>query len=248
MTSEKVTIVINNGIGEISFFNPKGNSLSSAILKDLTNAFDSLSINNDVKLILLKSFGTGAFCGGASLNEMKEIKEFSVAQNYFLSFANLINSMIQNNKMILCRVHGKVVGGGVGIISACDFVIANTLADVRLSEFAIGIGPFVISPVLEKRLGNSAFKTLTLDYDWHTAEWAYSKGLYDKIVQNNSELDESIKLMSDKISGGNLETTKELKKIFWSDAEFLFDKMKERAEQSSRLLISDYTQKKLNNL
>lgn len=244
---EKVEVLIKNGIGEISFFNPKGNSLNSKILKGLTASFDELSKNDEVKLIVLKSLGEGAFCGGAAINEMKDLNEYSHAEKYFLNFSDLIKSIITNTKLIICRVHGKVVGGGVGLISACDFVIANNLAEVRLSEFAIGIGPFVISPVLEKRMGNSALKSLTLDYDWHSAEWAYNKGLYDKIVNNNSDLDKVVNEHIAKISQGNSETASELKKIFWSDANSIIQTMNKRAEQSARLLISEHTQNQLNN-
>jgi len=245
MKTEKVEIVIKDGIGEITFFNPKGNSLNSNILSELTIAFNSLSKNDDAKVIVLKSFGASAFCGGAAINEMMKINELSIAEKYFLNFSKLLKSMILNNKIIVCKVQGKVVGGGIGLVSACDFVVADSSASVKLSEFAIGIGPFAISPVVEKRLGNTAFKALTLDYDWHNAEWALGKGLYDKVVERTSELEMVVAEQALKISVGNIETAAELKKIFWSDSQKIIEQMNERAKLSARLLISEQTQQRL---
>lgn len=245
--NESVNTIIHNNIAEIIFYNPKGNSLTSDILKELKTAFDFLAKNDDVKLIVLKSYGSGAFCGGASLNEFLSIKDLKCAENYFQNFADLFQSMILCSKFIIARVHGKAVGGGVGLISACDYVISSNMADIRLSELAIGIGPFVISPLVEKRIGNSAFKSLTINYEWHSAKWAFDKGLYDELTEIN-ELDERIKLLTDKLVLGSSEAMENLKKIFWNDQNKIFALLEERVLISAKLLLSSHTQKYLKNI
>ncbi|NCT47729.1 MAG: enoyl-CoA hydratase [Ignavibacteriales bacterium CG_4_9_14_3_um_filter_34_10] len=245
MESGKVETTINNNIAEVSFFHPKGNSLNSIILKELAITFKALSVNAEIKVIVLRSNGDGAFCGGASISEMLTIKDYKSAENYFNCFSDLLQSMISCPKFILARVHGKVVGGGIGLISACDYVIASLTSEVRLSELAIGIGPFVISPAVAKRIGNSAFKSLTINYDWHTANWALSKSLFDEICKTRSELDEAINQLAQKMTLGNSEAIVEMKKIFWNDSEQIFVQLKERAHLSAKLLLSEFTQNHL---
>lgn len=245
--NESVNTVISNNVAEITFYNSKANSLTSGILKELKIAFDAVSKDTEVKTIILKSKGTAAFCGGASLTEFLSIKTLEEAELYFQHFATLFKSMIQCPKFIIARVHGKTVGGGVGLISACDYVISSISADVRLSELAIGIGPFVISPMIENKIGNSAFKSLTINYDWHSAAWALSKNLFDELAAPD-EIDDKIKILADKLVIGNPEAMGNLKKIFWNDKDNIFAQLDERAKLSAKLVLSAHTKKYLGRL
>ncbi len=238
-----VEIKIEESSATISFHHPKSNSLPSEILKKLAGAFSNLSKDNNVKVILLKSEGEKAFCAGASFDELIEIKDYESGKEFFMGFARVINTMRKTPQFIVTRVQGKAVGGGVGLIAASDYVIASSEASIKLSELALGIGPFVVGPAVERKIGKAAFTEMSIDHDWRTAAWALSKGLYTKLYDSQHELDEAVNEIVHKLSACSPEAMSELKKIFWDGTNKWDELLESRAELSGRLVLSDFTKK-----
>ncbi|MEP6584285.1 MAG: enoyl-CoA hydratase/isomerase family protein, partial [Ginsengibacter sp.] len=165
-----------HGITTIEFFHPQGNSLPGKILEMMAQEIHYAS-THESKVVILQSAGSGAFCAGASFHELAEIQNEKEGLHFFSGFANLINSIRKCHKLVIGRIHGKCVGGGVGIAAACDYAIALHTAEVKLSELAIGIGPFVVGPAIERKIGVSAFSQLAIDATlWRNADWAKKKG------------------------------------------------------------------------
>lgn len=236
-------------IATIEFFHPKGNSLPSHILKKLTDTIKKAGSNEDVHAIIIQSGGDGAFCAGASFDELTSVSNEAEGKEFFMGFANVINAMRTCPKMIICRVHGKAVGGGIGLIAASDFAIATQTASIRLSELSLGIGPFVVGPAVGRKLGTSAFATLALDAKtWYDSEWALSNGLYNKVVENVSELDNSVDEMSETLAYSNPDALVNLKDIMWQGTGHWYSTLEQRAEISGRLVLSEFTKKTIKNL
>lgn len=237
---------IQNNIATVTFFHPASNSFQSELLERLTNAFDELSNNNDVHVIVLKSEKEKAFCAGASFDELVAISTLAEGKQFFLGFANVINAMRNCTKIIVGRVQGKAVGGGVGLTAACDYCFATEQASIKLSELTIGIGPFVIEPVVKRKIGLAAFAELTLDAtSWKNAYWGKEKGLYAKVFTAVNEMDKEVDNFALKLSKYNLEALNELKKVLWKDAENWDKLLEQRAEISGKLVLSESTKKAL---
>jgi len=237
---------IRNQIGTITFSHPASNSFPSALLDRLVENINRLSNDDAVNVIILQSDGDRAFCAGASFDELVAIDNLTDGINFFSGFAKLLNAMRLCNKIIIGRVQGKAVGGGVGIISACDYVFALESADVKLSELSIGIGAFVIEPAVERKIGLAAFSELSLDAThWQTAYWAQKKGLFNKVFENKREMDEAIHNLADKLATYNKKALAEMKKIFWKNTGHWNDLLIERAKISGELVLSDFTKKAL---
>ena len=233
---------IQNNIATVEFFHPASNSFPSELLQRLTTTFNQLSINNEVAVIVLKSEKEGAFCAGASFNELVEISNLNEGKQFFLGFANVINAMRNCSKIIIGRVQGKVVGGGVGLAAACDYCFATEAASIKLSELSVGIGPFVIEPAVTRKIGVAAFSELTLDAtNWQTAYWAKEKGLYAHIFEGIAEMDKEVDSLAMKISKYNLAALNELKKVLWKGTENWEVLLEERAAISGELVLSDFT-------
>ena len=204
---------LDNHVATIEFGHPAGNSFPGELLKRLTFKLNELSDNKDVHVIVLKSEGERAFCGGASFDELKAIKNLSEGKDFFNGFANVINAMRTCSKLIIGRVQGKAVGGGVGLASACDYVLATVDVSIKLSEFSIGIGPFVIAPAVERKMGKAALSELTLAAtEWKNAYWAKEKGLYAKVYDSIKELDKEVDLLAGKLATYNPEALAQMKK------------------------------------
>jgi len=246
--NEIVTSEIRDKICTISFFNPKGNSLSTLHLLRLTKEFNDVSYNENVNLVILKSGGDGAFCGGASIDELVKFDRFEKAKEFFFAFGKLLLTMIRCQKPIVARVHGKIVGGGIGLVSACDYAIAKKDASLRLSELTIGIGPFVISPFVIRKIGISAFTHLSLDTQWRDAEWGKNFGLYAKVVDTNEELDQEINKIAEDLSRFSVNSMIKLKEIFWEKTENWDQLIDERAEISARLILSEIASGRLQKI
>jgi len=244
-----VSITIDESVGTIEFYHPQSNSLPSAILKELADTITSASINDDIKIIILRSGGDRAFCGGASFDELLEIRDAKSGKEFFLGFANVINAARKCPKFIIGRVQGKAVGGGVGMASATDYCIATQFASVKLSELAIGIGPFVVGPSIERKLGLSAFSQLTINAtNWQTAQWAREKGLFTEVYDTVEEMDDAIEILAKKLVLSNLDSMKELKKIIWSGTDHWDELLMQRAEISGERVLSDFTRKTIEKL
>ena len=243
-----VTVNKNSGVGEVSFYHPKSNSLPGDLLKKLADELWLLSMDEDVKVIVLKSEGEKAFCAGASFDELTAINDLKKGKEFFMGFANLINIIRKSPKFIIVRVQGKTVGGGVGLIAAADYAFAVKSSEVKLSELALGIGPFVIGPPLEKKIGAASFKSMTICYEWKSADWALEKGLFDHVSNNVEEMDKAINLLTGKLVKSNPDAALHLKKIFWEGTENWDKLLEERAEISAKLVLSEFVKKTINEL
>lgn len=242
-----VTSTIENGIGTIEFFHPQSNSMPGSQLKNLANEIDELGKNKDAKVIVLKSGGEKAFCAGASFDELISIQDFETGKSFFSGFANVINAMRKSPKLIIARIHGKAVGGGVGIACAADYTFATENAAVKLSELAVGIGPFVIGPVVEKKIGTSAFAQLAINAtEFYSADWAREKNLYQDVYETTEEMDAEIQVLAEKLASSNPEAMFHLKEIFWKGTEHWGDLLTERAAVSGQLVLSDFTVNAIN--
>ena len=240
---------INNHIATIEFGHPASNSFPSELLDRLTNQLNDLSNNDDVHVIVLKSEGERTFCAGASFDELLAINNLSEGKAFFSGFANVINAMRSCSKLIIGRVQGKAVGGGVGLASACDYVLATVDASIKLSEFTIGIGPFVIAPAVERKMGTVALSELTLAAsEWKNAYWGKEKGLYAKVFDSIKELDKEIESLAEKLASYNPEALAQMKKALWENTTHWDKLLIERAEISGQLVLSDFTKNALKKL
>lgn len=237
---------IQNKIAVVEFFHPAGNSLPGELLARLANAFNELSSNNSVNVIILKSEKETTFCAGASFDELSAISSAEEGNKFFLGFANVINAMRKCSKLIIGRVQGKAVGGGVGLAAACDYCFATEQASLKLSEFTIGIGPFVIAPAVARKMGLAALSELTLDgTNWQNAYWAKEKGLFAKVFETIEEMDKEVDNLSLKLSHYNPEALKEMKKVLWEGTEHWDILLEERAKISGKLVLSETTKSAL---
>ncbi|WP_420551935.1 enoyl-CoA hydratase/isomerase family protein [Tenacibaculum aiptasiae] len=237
---------IENKIATIEFGHPASNSFPSELLERLAKELGKVSENDEVAIIILKSEGERAFCAGASFDELVAIDNLDDGKNFFSGFANVINAMRCCSKLIVGRVQGKTVGGGVGLAAACDYVFATEHASIKLSEFTIGIGPFVIAPAVERKISVSGLAELTLDAtNWKNAYWAKEKGLYARVFESISDLDKELEIFSEKLASYNPEALKEMKKALWKGTEHWEELLIERAVTSGKLVLSDFTKKAL---
>ncbi len=240
---------IVNGVAHVEFGHPAGNSFVAEMLTRLTAELEALSSNPEVSLILLKSEGDGAFCGGASFDELLAIETLEQGKSFFSGFANVINAMRTNSKIVVGRVQGKAVGGGVGLVAACDYVIATEKASVRLSEISIGIAPLVIAPAVERKVGKDGLAELSLDpLSWKNAYWARDKGLYAKVVDNNKELDREVEILTERLAAYNPAALLAMKSVLWEGTSGWEDLLEKRAEMSGKLALTPETKTILGKL
>lgn len=230
------------GIATIEFGHPLSNSLPGKILQKLADVITELGENDAVKVIVLRSAGEKAFCAGASFDELISIQDLETGQKFFSGFAKVINACRKAPKFIIGRIHGKAVGGGVGIASSVDYCLATKSADVKLSELAVGIGPFVVGPAVERKIGLSAMSELAINAtEWRSANWATDKGLYNAVFESAEALDAEINRLAEKLSESNPEAMAMLKKVFWQGTENWDQLLSERAGMSGKLVLSDFT-------
>lgn len=232
----------HKGITTIEFHHPQSNSLPHRLLEDLANEVHASGGDEDTIVIVLRSTGEKAFCAGASFDELAAIENKEKGYEFFSGFANLINAMRKCPKLIIGRIHGKCVGGGVGLAASVDYAIAVEGADIRLSELSIGIGPFVVGPAVKRKLGASAFSQLAIDATmWRNADWARRKGLYAELHPDIDGMDESVSRLANQLAHSSPEAMAEMKKVFWAGTENWDDLLKQRAEISGRLALSSFT-------
>jgi methylglutaconyl-CoA hydratase len=240
---------LHNGIRTIGFFHPQSNSLPGKILEELAKGIHAAGLDDETKLVILRSGGenlpagkAGIFCAGASFDELVAIKNKDQGLKFFSGFANVINAMRHCPKFIIGRIHGKCVGGGVGLVAAMDYAIATESAEIKLSELAIGIGPFVVGPAVERKIGTSAFSQLAIDATtWRNADWAKRKGLFAELHSSVEDMDESIRRLANTLLLSSPEAMSEMKKIFWKGTEHWDQLLIERAAISGRLVLSEFT-------
>jgi len=246
MTAPYVKQDIENGIATIEFFHPAHNSLPGDILAQLADKITAAGEDNTVKVIILKSGGARTFCAGASFKELITINDAETGKVFFSGFANVINAMRKCPKFIIGRVQGKTVGGGVGIASATDYCMASKFASIKLSELNIGIGPFVVGPAVERKLGLTGMSQIAIDANtFYTAEWAQAKGLFAQVYESTEALDEAVQVFAENLCTYNPDAMMEMKKIMWAGTDHWDTLLAERAVISGRLVLSDFTKETL---
>jgi len=233
---------IESKIATLEFAHPASNSFPSELLERMTKELHSLTNNTAVSVIIVKSSGVVAFCAGASFDELLAVSNEEEGTKFFSGFANLINAMRNCSKIIIGRIHGKAVGGGVGIAAACDYALALHKSSIKLPELAIGIGPFVIEPAVSRKIGKTAMSEMALEaHEWKTAAWANQKGLYARVFETTEELDNEIALFAAKLASYSPRALGELKKMLWEGTENWDTLLYERAAISGKLVLSDFT-------
>ncbi|GJM34651.1 MAG: enoyl-CoA hydratase [Saprospiraceae bacterium] len=239
-----VETVIKGGIATIIFHHPDHNALPGRLLAMLIDAIEAVGANDSVQVVVLKSEGERTFCAGASFDELMSIQDFETGKQFFMGFARVINAMRKCPKLIIGRVQGKAVGGGVGLAAATDYCMATKYASVKLSELAIGIGPFVVGPAVARKMGVSDMSLLAINAtEWRTAEWAKQKGLFSEVFETTEQLDAYIEHLGEKLAKSNPAAMQELKRIFWEDCAHWDQLLEERAAISGQLVLSDFTRK-----
>jgi len=235
---------IEHGINTIEFFHPQSNSLPGKILEELAREIHFAGTHDDTKVIILKSGGEKTFCSGASFDELISIKNEKEGLAFFSGFANVINAMRKCPKFIIGRIQGRCVGGGVGLASAVDYAIATSKAEIKLSELAVGIGPFVVGPAVERKMGTGAFSALAIDAaNWRSTDWAKRKGLFAEIYDSVENMDEAVYNLANTLAHSNPAAMAEMKKIFWKGTEHWDVLLKERAAISGKLVLSEFTKR-----
>jgi methylglutaconyl-CoA hydratase len=243
-----VTTSIENGIGTVTFFHPQSNSLPGALLRKLAQAITDMGTNPEARVIVLRSEGEKAFCAGASFDELISIKDIETGKQFFSGFAMVINAMRKAPKFVIARVQGKAVGGGVGLASAADYTLAVNTASVKLSELAVGIGPFVVGPAVERKMGTSAFTNLAINAsEWRDARWAQQHGLYADVYDDAAALDAGVNALAQRLAASNPEAMAMLKKIFWQGTDHWDTLLTERALMSGTLVLSEFTVNAINS-
>ncbi|WP_298478540.1 enoyl-CoA hydratase/isomerase family protein [uncultured Maribacter sp.] len=245
-TEGSLYISINNKIATIEFGHPASNSFTAELLQRLTKTLKELSSNNTVSVIVLKSEGERAFCAGASFNELTAVSDLSEGKVFFSGFANVINAMRSCSKVIIGRIQGKAVGGGVGIAAACDYVFASEGASIKLSELSIGIAPLVIAPAVAHRIGKAALGELSLaPTEWKTAYWAQQKGLFAKVFRDINEMDKELDFYTNQLAQYNTEALEAWKKVLWEGTDHWDTLLLDRAAITGQLVLSDATKQAL---
>jgi methylglutaconyl-CoA hydratase len=243
LTAGTVTSTVAEGIARIRFGHPKSNALPAALLTRLAEAIAHAGEDPAARVILLASEGGGAFCAGASFDEFRAIADAEAGKKFFSGFARVILAMLHAPKFVLARVHGRAAGGGVGLIAASDYALATAAADIKLSELAVGIGPFVVGPVIEHRIGAGALSALAVDTGWRSAAWAERHGLFAEVLESTVALDERVEAQLRKLAGFNPEAMRQLKATFWAGSEDWPALLAARAEISGTLVLSEYTRR-----
>jgi len=242
-----VNVSIENTIASIEFHHPLSNSLPGKVLQKLANTITELGTNDQIIVIILKSAGDRAFCAGASFDELMSIDDLETGQVFFSGFANVINAARKCPKLIIGRVQGKAVGGGVGMAAAVDYCMATKFASIKLSELAVGIGPFVVGPAVAHKIGTAAMSQLAINAtQWQTAQWAKEKGLYSEIFDTVEAMDESISTLANTLAKSNPEAMQMLKKVFWQGTSHWDELLLERAAMSGKLVLSEFTRNAIN--
>jgi len=235
---------IQNRVATIEFFHPQSNSLPGIILETLAAEITSAGLNGEASIVVLKSAGDRAFCAGASFDELVQIKDKETGFVFFSGFAKVINAMRTSPKIIIGRIQGKCVGGGVGLAAAADYTIALNKADVKLSELAIGIGPFVVGPAVERKIGTAAFAALSIDAStWRSSEWAKEKGLFAEVHDSTENLDTAVSKLSNTLAQYSPEAMRALKQVIWEGTSNWDQLLYERARISGELILSDFSKK-----
>jgi methylglutaconyl-CoA hydratase len=242
--SGSINLDEQNHIGTIEFHHPKGNSLPSKLLRQLAEKITQADKNDDIRVIVLQSQGKGAFCAGASFDELIAIEDKEQGKRFFMGFALVMNAMRECSKLIIVRVQGKTVGGGVGIAAAGDYTFAHKTSAIKLSELSLGIGPFVVGPAVKRKMGVAALSTLAIDAtNWYSAEWARNEGLYARVLQTQDLLNDAVHELAEALAQYNPHAMEMLKRRLWQATGYWEAQLEKRAAISGELVLSDFTKR-----
>lgn len=236
-----VAVSAHDGVASVEFYHPKGNSLPATVLRRIAEAIDEVAVRDDVRVVVLRSGGTGPFCAGASFDELKAVATATEGKDFFMGFGRIILAIRRCPKPVVARVHGKAVGGGVGLVAACDYAIAVESASIRLSELAVGIGPFIIGPAITRKVGPGHFGAMAIDADWRSARYAEHVGLYARVVSDVAELDEVLGGFVRKLAASNPAALAQIKRVTWEGTDDWAELLESRAAMSGTLVTSEYT-------
>jgi methylglutaconyl-CoA hydratase len=237
----EVHVQITDGVGTVRFGHPKGNSLPGALLRRLADSIAELGRDSSARVIVVRSDGNGAFCAGASFDELVAIADAQQGERFFSGFASVILAMVRAPKLVLVRVHGRTAGGGVGIAAAGDYTLAARNAAAKLSEIAVGIGPFVVGPVIEHRIGRGPYAAMSVDADWRDADWCERHGLYARVFDDTATLDAGVDALAKTLAASNPAAMAAMKRVFWEGTETWETLLAERARMSGSLVLSEHT-------
>lgn len=236
-----VSLEIGEGVATVEFFHPKKNSLPGQVLSRLSETFIEIAESQEARVVVLKSRGDGPFCAGASFDELLAVRSAEQGREFFMGFARVILAMIRCPKLIISRIQGKAVGGGVGLISASDYAIAHRSAAVKLSELALGLGPFVVGPCVEKKIGRADFAALSIDTAWRDSNWALDKGMYQRVYKEMPDVDCEVDELARRLAASNPLAMAALKEVFWEGTDHWPALLPQRAAASGRLVLSEFT-------
>jgi methylglutaconyl-CoA hydratase len=236
-----VATSISNGVATVTFHHPKRNSLPAQLLQQLADAIDAAGANSESRVLVLASEGAGTFCAGASFEELRSLKSAEEGKEFFSGFARVILAMRRCTKFVVGRIQGKAVGGGVGLVAATDYAFALPSASVRLTELAVGLGPFVVGPVIERKIGRAAFAAMSIDADWREADWALAHGLYTRVLDSEAAMDSVLPAFVNRLAGMNPLAMAQLKRVIWEGTAHWETLLFERAAISGKLAMSDFT-------
>lgn len=236
-----VTLAVESGIATVTFAHPKSNSLPGPLLRKLADTITECGQRDDALVVILKSAGERAFCAGASFDELLSLKDPEGGKAFFMGFAHVIKAVKACPKFVIARIQGKAIGGGVGVAAAADYALAHTSASVKLSELALGLGPFVIGPAVERKIGMAPFSVLSIDNKWRDANWAAANGLYADVYESHEALDKAVTDLATQLTKTNPEAMRDLKAVFWEGTDHWDELLERRAEASGRLALSKFT-------
>lgn len=236
---------IADGVGTVEFSHPKGNSLPAKLLNELAAAVTAVGADPAARVIVLRSAGQSTFCAGASFDEFTAVATPEAGQEFFSGFSRVILAMVRAPKFVLTRVQGRAAGGAIGLIAASDYSFAVRTAQAKLSELQVGIGPFVVGVVIERKLGLAPFMHLGVHADWHDAAWCERHGLYSMLCDDGPALDAAVDAHAARLASSNPEAMREMKRIFWAGTEDWDERMSARAAMSGRMVLSDFTHEAL---
>ena len=243
-----VNAQVLNQISHIEFGTSKSNSLPGEILELLAQTILSEAAKVDVKAIVLKSSGEKAFCAGASFDELLQIDELEISKKFFGGFAKVLNAMRTCGKLVIVRVQGKTTGGGVGIACGADYCFATKDSSLALTELNLGIGPFVIGPYVERKIGKSEFTAMAIDADFRSAQWAERNHIYHVVSDSIEEMDEKLTVFLDTLASRSADALALLKKVSWEGSEHFEKLMPERIQMSASLILEDSAKENINKI
>ena len=249
MQEGTLTVNIKAKVAQLTLGHPRANALTPGLIQEVITTLDRLSTSPDIAVVVLQTEGERAFCGGAALHDLATATSLEEATEFFMGFARLINSLRRFPKFVIARVQGKCVGGAVGLVAACDYAFATTQAAVKLSELSIGIGPFVIAPAVQRRIGKSAFAHLSVaSTQWHSAAWAAQHGLFASLEENISALDVAVNALATQLANTPLEAMATLKALHWEGTEHWDNTLADNAKITAKLALQPFTQQTLKKL